>query len=464
MIKMIFLCSLCFFTQIFASNSTLKDWYCICYSELNDLNQKILVTSCRNDFDQCMNLAEKIAKLGSKSIIKGSAISSCVKINGLHPSNALIKSQKDDWLDSKLKGALWSPNGCFLDEQMLEQNPRFDDEEIIFHQKLEKLILNKQDHNWEFEGISQPEIEEIKKNEGIISDLYRKIINKKEMGIYQEDKLYFQLLSEPFKVDFEKEEINLLKNYYKPFEGSCDKLEYIHSFSSKKNMKLKRLGWLNLDDTYYLTYPSNIKKVKIIELGFESGIVSNDCECSTSELVPYYKLNIEIQSACSIISNKPLKYSNFKKIKEIELSQQSNILSNIEKTIKNNIKNIIKDSKYNSLLESQRSSYNLINDSHFLDESKYSIKTVYELSSGKIYVLMELRDSEIRGVPLQLIFSVNIEKNNITLLYFYQSASIDYCSITIQCEIDHNQDGQMEIPIFNSCDELPREEIIENEH
>ncbi len=423
--------------QIFAIIAPQNQWFCICYSELNEQNQPMLVTSCRTDYHQCSKLADKITLQGSKTIIKESAISGCVEISGPFPWSSLTQSQELDWLESKLKGATWSPNGCFLDEKIRNQNPPLNLEEILFNQKIDQA-LKESYLTW-----NPIEISNNKKN---LSKFYQQLIQKTEIGEYHPNEKYFQINRMIIETKYHKDDSELLKNYFQPFESGCTSI--IHQLSTDKSLKLKRIGWFELGKNYYVTSSKGVTQKKVIKLGYDT---QSEPECSGSYLYPYYQLEKDQPDQCSIISNYPLKYPSIRKFEAMDIMKEQDQLIAIKNIILNQIKNILPQ------IDASKYRLNDISVDQFSNVSNYD--KIYRIQAHQFYVIVVISSTEQAH---HFILNVDLKKQKVSLLnYFNEGHPI---SISIACQIDRNQDGKAEIPVVFSAGEWGFErEIIDDQ-
>lgn len=422
--------------QLFAKIEAQQDWYCICYSELNAQNQAIPVTSCRSDYEQCIKLADKITQQGSKVIVKGSAISGCAEIKGPFPWSNLTESKEIDWLESKLKGAAWTPKACFLDEQMRKQNPITNTQIFVLNQEIDQALAQN-DLNWLKTEISV--------NKQKVYQSYQQLVQKKEIGQYQVDQQYFQVNdSRIIENNYTKIEEKLLSDYYDSFSNTC----MFAPQSTNQTLKMKRIGWLELGKSYYITSSKGVSQHKVKDLSYE---IQVEDECEGSYLYSKYTLENQEPNQCSIISNFPLKYPIIRDIKRLDLQKESATVMKIRTLVEKNIRKAL------STLDFSQNRLNLISIHQFYDTKNY--QNIYEINPNQFYLIIEINISDDHNYISDshyFIFNADLNQQKLSLLNdFHESVSI-----SINCQIDRDQDGKAEIPVMFSGGEWRFERII----
>jgi hypothetical protein len=260
------------------------------------------------------------------------------------------------------------------------------------------------------------------------------------LGVFNPKNTYFQVNTKRLLIKYNKEEEQLLNDYYAPFSNHCDIVA--HELSTQKNMKLKRLGWLILNQTYDYTSPRGHQKVKVKTLGYQTFPYN---ECSGSELYAYYELDLKEDEVCGMISNQPLKYPKIKALTEIKIENHQEQVSKIKQLIVaklNTLTTRAKEAKKQSLTALQN----------------YKI---YEIAPHQFYVVITVENEE-QNEGLHFILYAHLEKNTLALIdEYFESYRLN---IRMECQIDRNQDGKYEIPvIYDGYEWQFEKEIIDHQ-
>jgi hypothetical protein len=421
--------------QIFAKIEAQKDWYCICYSELNEQNQAIPVTSCRSDYEQCIKLADKINRQGSKIIVKNSAISGCAEIKGPFPWSNLIESKEIDWLESKLKGAAWTPKGCFLDEQMRKQNPIIYPQVFVLNQEIDQSV---KEGLWRLSEAEKP----IDKKK--IYQSYQKLIEKKEIGQYQPDQQYYQHGTIIIEPNYTKAEEQLLNDYYQTFARNC----WFIPEATNEKFEFKRIGWLESGKNYYITSSKGVSQQKIKKISYQSKGVG---ECISADLYPYYQLETQEKNQCFMISTAPLKYPIVKEFKPLNIKKEFSKFTKIKNLVEKNITKVL------SNIKSIQKYLSSVSMSQFSNTNQY--EKIYEINPNQFYLMIDLQFEDQVIMYGYLILKADLNQKKLSLINYSEAVQ----PISIECEIDRNQDGKSEISVIFASEDASHETLIIND-